>query len=133
MGPYRQRQRQRRISQDKMSEVPAEVPVPVKRGSVKLRSSFFEELQASGSPGTDPSPEKQAESKVQKPKWMLDLAKKTDAHNNVVDKQLKTKLRERKMIADGQTPKKLPPKEDYNSESPELAAILSKRREKAED
>ena len=33
------------------------------------------------------------------------------------------------MISDGKTPKKLPPKEDYNSESPELAAILSKRRQ----
>ena len=65
--------------QRKMSEVPAEVPVPVKRGSVKLRSSFFEGLQASGSPGNEggdgkgkdnSSPDK-SENKIAKPKWMV--------------------------------------------------------------
>ncbi len=59
------------------------------------------------------------------------MARRTDDHNNVVDRQLKSKLRERKMIADGRTPKKLPPREDTQAESPELAAILQKRREKA--
>ena len=56
----------------------------------------------------------------------------TDAHNNVVDKQLKSKLRERKMIVDGKTPRKLPPMEDPNPESPELAAMLQKARARAE-
>lgn len=51
----------------------------------------------------------------------------------MVDKQLKSKLRERKMITDGRSPKKLPPKTEAKAESPELAAILQKRRMKTEE
>lgn len=110
--------------------------VPVKRGSVKARSSFFENLNApngqgasgSGRDSNEGSPEKVAA----KPKWMQDLARRTDAHSNVVDKQLKSKLRVRKMITDGKKPRELPPRDDGPTESPELAAILQRRRQKAE-
>lgn len=36
------------------------------------------------------------------------------------------------MIVDGKTPRKLPPREDPNPESPELAAMLQKARARAE-
>ncbi|WZN65851.1 hypothetical protein HKI87_13g74130 [Chloropicon roscoffensis] len=98
----------------------------VRKGSVKARSSFFEGLQG------EKTEKEESPDKVAKPKWMQDLARKTDAHNNVVDKQLKSKLRERKMIVDGKTPRKLPPREDPNPESPELAAMLQKARARAE-
>ncbi len=51
--------------------------VPVKRGSVKARSSFFEGLQQQGSPGsTNESPgvasgNENQQDKVAKPKWMV--------------------------------------------------------------
>ena len=111
--------------------------IPVKRGSVKARSSFFEELGGNNGAanGNGASKEKDGGSqqeKVAKPKWMQDLARKTDAHSNVVDKQLKSKLRERKMITDGQTPRKLPPRETKPQTSPELAAMLEKARKRAE-
>ena len=130
----------------------------VRKGSVKARSSFFEGLQGEKTEKEE-SPDKVAKPKWMQdlarskktcdhapvlrvncgtdprffePQSNLASSLETDAHNNVVDKQLKSKLRERKMIVDGKTPRKLPPREDPNPESPELAAMLQKARARAE-
>ena len=59
------------------------------------------------------------------------MQRSKDQAKGVEDVQLRQKLRERRIIADGgKTPPR--PVEPPPSESPELAKILAKRRQKAE-
>ena len=49
--------------------------VPVKRGSVKARSSFFEGLVEENTPEKDKKDKEESPDKIGKPKWMQDLAR----------------------------------------------------------